>query len=154
MLLQEAAAAGTHPLAGTPAEWIWLVLALPLVGAVINGVLALITEWPPGPFDPDPIHTGEHAAVPAPTLVQRAERTTPRLMTVIEGHRPYGQPGPGDHGDHHDRGDEAGSHAPPARHPFLPLVSIVGTGVIAAAFAVALWVFVDFARSGAEAPVV
>jgi NADH-quinone oxidoreductase subunit L len=152
MLLQEAAAAGPHPLAGTSAEWIWLVLALPLVGAVINGVLALITEWHPGPFDPDPIHTGEHAVVPSPTLVERAERTTPRLMTVIEGHRPYGQVGPGDHGDHHDRGDEAGSHAPPARHPFLPLVSIVGTGVVLGAFGVAVMAFLAMLRTHPEAP--
>src|SRR5215216_3674598 len=113
MLLQQAAAAGTHPLAGTAAEWIWLVLALPLVGAVVNGVLALITEWHPGPFDPDPIHTGEHAIPQSPTRVERAERRTPRLMTVIEGPRPHATPATpapadrGDHGDHHDEGDDA-----------------------------------------------
>ena len=38
-LLQEAAAAthgGTHPLAGTVAQWLWLVPILPLLGFVIN----------------------------------------------------------------------------------------------------------------------
>jgi len=152
MILQEAAAAGIHPLAGTPADWIWLVLALPLAGAVINGVLALVTEWHPGPFDPDPIHTGEHAIVPAPTLVERAERSTPRLMTVIEGRRRHGRPGPGDHGDHHEHGDEAGSHAPPARHPFLPLVSVVGPGVVIGAFGVAVMAFLAMLRADPEAP--
>src|SRR5918912_4134901 len=87
MLLQDAAAgAGTAPLAGTAAHWIWLVLALPLLGAFLNGVLALITEWHPGPFDPDPVHTGEHAIPTAPTLVERAEHAAPRLMSAVEGH--------------------------------------------------------------------
>ena len=69
MLLQQAVEATTHPLAGTAAEWIWLVLALPLVGAAVNGILAMVTEWQPGPFDPDPVHTGEHENPPSPTLV-------------------------------------------------------------------------------------
>jgi NADH-quinone oxidoreductase subunit L len=161
MLLQHAAAAtagaaGAHPLAGTAADWIWLVLALPLLGALVNGVLAMVTEWRPGPFDPDPVHTGEHP-VPSSTLVERAERTNPRLMTVVEGHRPYPSAvaaGPGEHGDHHDEGHDAGSHAPPARHPFLPLVSLVGTGVIAASFGVAVLAFLAMLGARPEAPYV
>src|SRR3954471_8763767 len=124
MLLQHAAvatagaAAGAHPLAGTAADWIWLVLALPLLGAFVNGVLAMITEWRPGPFDPDPVHTGEFP-IPSRTLVERAERRTPRLMSAVElqrvpdrrgtgvdrrhFEREQGAPGEqGDHGDHHD----------------------------------------------------
>jgi NADH-quinone oxidoreductase subunit L len=162
MLLQHAAAAtagaaaGAHPLAGTAADWIWLVLALPLLGAFVNGVLAMVTEWRPGPFDPDPVHTGEHP-VPSSTLVERAERTNPRLMTVVEGHRPYPSAvaaGQGEHGDHADEGDAAGSHAPPARHPFLPLVSLVGVGVIAASFVVAVLAFLAMLGAGAETPYV
>src|SRR5689334_10101494 len=89
MLLQHAATtaaaatAGTHPLSGSIADWIWLVLAFPLLGAFVNGVLAMITEWRPGPFDPDPVHTGEFP-IPSRTLVERAERRTPRLMSAVE----------------------------------------------------------------------
>jgi hypothetical protein len=116
-LLQAAAAAGTHPLDGTAAEWIWVVLLLPLAGAFLNGILGMLTEWHPGPFDPDPIHTGEHAVPISPTLVERAEHAAPRLMSVVEGHDvrthtgSHPVVGPGEHGDHHDRGHEAGSHA-------------------------------------------
>src|SRR5512132_486441 len=142
MLLQHAAttaAAVAHPLSGTVADWIWLVLALPLAGAFVNGVLAMITEWRPGPFDPDPVHTGEFP-IPTRTLVERAERRTPRLMSAVEGQRvPDRRVGadrragqghdeaPTGHGDHHEEGDDAGAHAPRARHPFLPIVSVVGT---------------------------
>src|SRR5918998_6915527 len=101
MLLQEAAEAAAHPLAGTAAEWIWLVLLLPLLGAAINGALGMVTEWHPGPFDPDPVHTGEHEVPREPTLVERAERAAPGLMTVVEGHAPYTTP---------PHGAEAGGH--------------------------------------------
>jgi NADH-quinone oxidoreductase subunit L len=154
MLLQEAAAAGAHPLAGTAAEWLWLVVLLPLIGAAINGILAVLSGWHPGPFDPDPIHTGEHAIPQAPTLVERAERRTPRLMTIVEGHAPRPHEGPGDHGDHHDEGDEAGSHAPPTRHPFFGLVSLVSVGVMAGAFAIAVAIFLEMLRAHPEAPLV
>ena len=157
MLLQQAAAeaAGVHPLVGTAAGWIWLVILLPLLGAAANGFLSMITEWHPGPFDPDPVHTGEHAIPTSPTLVERAERGAPRLMAAIEGQAPHGEPtSPGDHGDHAPDGDDAGSHAPPARHPFLPLVSIIGVGSVAAAFVVAVLAFLALSGSGAEEPLV
>ncbi|HET7456808.1 MAG TPA: NADH-quinone oxidoreductase subunit L [Gemmatimonadaceae bacterium] len=160
LLLEQVAAATTtpagaaHPLAGTAAHWIWLVLLLPLAGAAFNGILGVVTDWRPGPFDPDPVHTGEFP-IPSRTLVERAERATPLVMTVIEGHRPRPQAEtPGDHGDHHDEGDDAGSHAPPARHPFLGLVSIVGTGVLAAAFGVAVAAFLAMLRTPSDAPYV
>src|SRR5688500_18432562 len=150
MLLQQAVEATTHPLAGTAAEWIWLVLALPLLGAAVNGVLAMVTEWHPGPFDPDPVHTGEHEIPQSPTLVERAERGAPRLMTVVEGHVPYHETEAGGHGDHHEAGDEAGSHAPPRRHPFLGLVSLVGTGVLAASVVVAVLAFLAMRSTHAD----
>jgi NADH-quinone oxidoreductase subunit L len=54
MLLQEAAhaAAGSHPLSGTAAEWLWLIPLLPLLGFVINGLLSLVPAYKSGPADP------------------------------------------------------------------------------------------------------
>jgi NADH-quinone oxidoreductase subunit L len=53
MLLQEAVhTAGTHPLAGTAAEWLWLIPLLPLLGFVINGLLSLVPAYKAGPADP------------------------------------------------------------------------------------------------------
>ncbi len=54
MLLQGAVAA-VHPLDGTAAELVWLLPILPLLGFVINGILAL---WGArvGPDDPDMAH--------------------------------------------------------------------------------------------------
>ena len=40
-LLQAAQTAGAHPLAGTAADWMWLLPILPLVGFVINAALSL-----------------------------------------------------------------------------------------------------------------
>ena len=56
LLLQEAAAAGAHPLAGSIAEWIWLVPILPLIGFLINGYLSLSTAAKAGPADPTAHH--------------------------------------------------------------------------------------------------
>src|SRR5688500_16651475 len=143
MLLQTAPAAAeaaAHPLLGTAAEWIWLVLLLPLLGAAGNGVLAIVTEWHPGPFDPDPVHTGEHEIPRSRTLVDRAETAAPGLMTIVEGHAPVHETDAGGHGDHADD-REHGAHGPIRRHPFLGLVSLVGTGVVAAAFVVAALAF-------------
>lgn len=56
MLLQEAAAAGLHPLAGSVAEWIWLVPILPLIGFVINGILSLSAVAKTGPRNPTEHH--------------------------------------------------------------------------------------------------
>jgi NADH-quinone oxidoreductase subunit L len=149
ILLQaaEAAAAAAHPLAGTAAEWIWLVLALPLLGAAVNGFLATVTEWHPGPFDPDPGHTGEYA-VPSPTLVERAEHAAPRLMSVVEGHEVRTT------GEHAVAHAEPDAHAPPVRHPFLGLVSVVGVGVIAASFVVALLAFLAMRGAHPDTPLI
>ncbi len=56
LLLQEAAAAGVHPLAGSVAEWIWLVPVFPLIGFLINGFLSLRTAAHIGPRDPSAHH--------------------------------------------------------------------------------------------------
>ncbi|MBK8249262.1 MAG: NADH-quinone oxidoreductase subunit L [Gemmatimonadetes bacterium] len=56
LLLQEAAAAGAHPLTGSVAEWIWLVPILPFLGFLINGWLSLSTAAHIGPADPTAHH--------------------------------------------------------------------------------------------------
>jgi NADH-quinone oxidoreductase subunit L len=57
-------AASTHALAGTVAEWIWLVPALPLLGFLINGIASLKSVSKVGPVDPYAHHDahghGEH----------------------------------------------------------------------------------------------
>ncbi len=67
MLLQHGAPAGAHPLAGTVAEWIWLVPLLPLLGFLLNGLLSLVAAYRPGPADPDHAHHAGHAGAPAGT---------------------------------------------------------------------------------------
>ena len=54
MLLQTVASASsqTHPLAGTIAQWVWLLPIIPLVGFVINGLLSL-SGVHFGPADPN-----------------------------------------------------------------------------------------------------
>jgi len=51
MLLQEVAGAA-HPLAGTIADWIWLVPVLPFIGFIVNGLLSLLPATHLGPPDP------------------------------------------------------------------------------------------------------
>jgi NADH-quinone oxidoreductase subunit L len=45
-------AAGTPSLAGTAADWLWLLPVLPLAGFVLNGLLSLAGAYHPGPADP------------------------------------------------------------------------------------------------------
>jgi len=56
LLLQDAAAAATHPLAGSVAEYIWLVPLFPLLGFVVNGLLSLTSVAHVGPKDPTAHH--------------------------------------------------------------------------------------------------
>ena len=55
-LLQAAAEAASapaaHPLAGTVAEYVWLLPILPLLGFVINGALSIFPAYHVGPEDP------------------------------------------------------------------------------------------------------
>ena len=60
--VQEAAGAA-HPLAGTLAEWIWLVPVLPFIGFIVNGLLSLFPATHMGPADPSAAgHSHDHAA--------------------------------------------------------------------------------------------
>jgi NADH-quinone oxidoreductase subunit L len=54
MLLQIATQA--HPLAGTVADWVWLLPVLPFLGFLINGGISLISATHTGPSDPDMGH--------------------------------------------------------------------------------------------------
>ena len=56
LLLQQAAEHAASPLAGTSAEWLWLVPLLPLLGFVINGALSLMPATRFGPADPSASH--------------------------------------------------------------------------------------------------
>ncbi|MGZ8493571.1 MAG: hypothetical protein ACXWZS_15330, partial [Gemmatirosa sp.] len=51
-LLQAAAPAAQHPLAGTAAEYVWLLPILPLLGFLVNGALSLFPAYHAGPEDP------------------------------------------------------------------------------------------------------
>jgi NADH-quinone oxidoreductase subunit L len=50
-LLQAAAPPAAHPLAGTVAEYVWLLPLLPLLGFVINGLLSIVPAYHAGPED-------------------------------------------------------------------------------------------------------
>jgi hypothetical protein len=121
MLVQHTpiAPAGVHPLVGTAVEYVWLLPLLPLLGFVVNGLLALVAVYRPGPSDPttdhhDHQHDHGTAHEPAPTTADR----------------------------HATRADAAGDdHHPHARHRFAGAVSLVGPGVLFAAFALSVAMF-------------
>ena len=130
MLLQQAAPAGAHALAGTVAEWLWLVPLLPLLGFLVNGLLALTSAYRPGPADPDTAHaTGGEAH--------------PHSHADPHAHDPL--TGGGAHGDDH--------HAP-ARHRHAGIASLVGPGVMVAAFGLAAAIFLAMTGTEMQAPFV
>jgi NADH-quinone oxidoreductase subunit L len=126
MLLQPLSQTGAHPLAGTAAEWIWLVVLLPLAGFLINGLLSLLHAYHAGPADPsaDPHHN------PNPTAPDAAYAAAhPGAEDTSGGSA---------HGDDH--------HAVKV-HPYAGIVSIVGPAVLLLSFGLSLAIF--FAMSGA-----
>jgi len=61
MMLQEPMTTA-HPLAGTVAQFVWLLPLLPLLGFALNGALAMKAVAKAGPADPSAAgHHGEHA---------------------------------------------------------------------------------------------
>src|SRR6476620_12480496 len=110
MLLQ--IAAGSHPLNGTVAEWVWLLPILPFLGFLINGGISIFSAAHVGPSDPDMGHGHEDAHADA-HAVSDAEAN-------------------GAHGDD--------NHAvkPPR---YAGIVSIIGTLVLAASFVLAFMIF-------------
>ena len=124
MLLQHAAEAASHPLAGSIAEWMWLLPLLPLAGFAINGLLSLVSATHLGPTDPDVGHAdaGAHAAARDAAAVSALES---------DAH--------GGHGDDH--------HAV-RRHRHAGLVSFVGPAVLAASFALAVAIWLAMRGAG------
>lgn len=113
MLLQLAASpALSQPLAGTIAEYVWLLPILPLAGFVINGLLSLVAAYRPGPADPDVGH-GAH------------------------GHGAHGETD----GGHAGNGDHGGGESHGRRPPFATIVTVVGPLVMALSFVLALLIF-------------
>jgi NADH-quinone oxidoreductase subunit L len=129
MLLQHAgsaAPAGAHPLAGTVAEYVWLLPVLPLLGFVANGLLGLLAAYRPGPADPVTAHD-VHAGPDGP----------PHADTATAA-------------DHHGTGGGAAGHDhhAHARHRFAALTSVIGPGVLVAAFGLAVAIFFAMAGPG------
>ncbi|GAC1647883.1 MAG: NADH-quinone oxidoreductase subunit L [Gemmatimonadaceae bacterium] len=120
-----------HPLDATIAHWLPAVVALPLVGSLASGVVAMVSGWRPGPYDPDPIHTGEFS------IAELSGRAPPHGAELGE------------------EGGDAPSHShPPPRHPrFIP-VSIIGTGVMVASFALAVAILMAMLRQPMTEPYV
>ena len=125
MILQTAVATiQNHPLSGTAAEWMWLLPILPLLGFVINGLLSLNSAHF-GPKDPNTPahHPHSEAAAEAPAM-SHAEQA-------------------GAVGDDH--------HAV-KRHRWATVTSIVGPGVLIAAFILAAMIWQVMAGAHPEAP--
>jgi NADH-quinone oxidoreductase subunit L len=122
--LLQAAAAATHPLNGTAAQWLWAVPLLPLLGFVINGALSILPAYHAGPADPALAHDGHDAHVD--TAHEHAHGDT-------------GGGAPGD--DHHEI----------KRHRFAWLVSIIGPGVLVLAFALSAAIYVAMLGHGGSA---
>ncbi|MEO8560735.1 MAG: NADH-quinone oxidoreductase subunit L [bacterium] len=119
MLLQHAAPAGAHPLSGTAASLLWLLPLLPLLGFVLNGLLSLTSAFHLGPNDPSASHDGHD-----------------------DGHgaaHAHDANAGGAHGD---------DHHPVVRHRQAGLVSLIGPGVLIAAFGLALAIFMAMRGAG------
>jgi NADH-quinone oxidoreductase subunit L len=130
MLLQHAtgAAAGAHPLAGTVAEYVWLLPLLPFLGFLANGLLAITAVYRRGPSDPTTDH-GAHAAHDVHGASHAAQ--------AVEAHA--NSTGGGATGD---------DHHPHTRHRFASLASIIGPGVLIASFGLAVAIFVAMVGAG------
>ncbi|MEO6527499.1 MAG: NADH-quinone oxidoreductase subunit L [Gemmatimonadaceae bacterium] len=124
MLLQHAAEAGAHPLSGTVASLVWLLPLLPLLGFVLNGLLSLTSAFRFGPTDPSASHgDGELGSAHASHVPHDAHDAT----------------GGGAHGD---------DYHPVARHRYAGLVSLIGPGVLVAAFGLAVAIFLAMRGAG------
>jgi NADH-quinone oxidoreductase subunit L len=117
--LLQAATAGSHPLTGTIAEWVWLVPLLPLLGFLINGALSLVSAYHPGPADPTLAHGDAHGD-DAHAAAHDAD-------------------------SHGESGDD---HHPVARHRFAALTSIIGPGVLILSFLLSAAIFFAMRGAG------
>ncbi len=106
-----------HPLADTVARFAWLLPTLPLLGFLLNGWLSLKHAAKPGPADPS---------------------------AAGHGHGGHGDADGAGHG--HDAAAHHEDHHP-ARHPAAKLASLIGPGVLALSFGLAVAIL--FAMIGA-----
>jgi NADH-quinone oxidoreductase subunit L len=121
MLLQLTAAAGTHPLSGSVAEYLWALPLLPLLGFVINGLLSVLSAGHPGPSDPGLRHD-DHALPPG----------SPEAFVAAHGAHDVHD------ATHGSTGSAIGDdHHPVARHRYAGIVSLVGPLVLALSFGLA-----------------
>ena len=125
---------GAHPLAGTVLELVWLLPLLPLLGFLINGLLALLPVARPGPSDPDPGHDAQAARG-----AHDAHDAHPAGAHAADAHAVSAG---GAHGD---------EHPPVARHRYATLVSVIGPAVLAGSFVLALLMFFQMAGGGESA---
>ena len=156
MLLQLESAA-THPLAGTVAEYVWLLPLLPLLGFVINGLLSVMAVARTGPAEPDTGHAVDaHGGHGAHGI--HGAHGQPHVHAAASADLHAGQSA---HGDvaHHDAvhgasgGATGDDHHPVVRHRFAGLTSIVGPLVLIASFGLALAIFLAMrATHGMEDP--
>jgi NADH-quinone oxidoreductase subunit L len=128
-LLQDVAAtaaAGSHPLSGTVAQYLWAVPLLPLLGFVINGAFSLFAAYQAGPSDPSAAH-GAHDA-----------------------HGGHDAHGAHDHAAESGGGAHGDDHHPVVRHRYAGLVSIIGPGVLVLSFllSAAIWLAMRSAGGG------
>ncbi len=122
MLLQ--IATGTHPLAGTIAELVWMLPLLPFLGFLVNGGISLMSAAHVGPADPD-MSLGAHGDADS----------SAHAISEAEEHGAVGD-------DHH-------AIQP---HRYAGIVSIVGPLVLAASFILAFLIFSQMRAVSMEAP--
>ncbi len=127
MLIQLAQTAASDTLAGSTAQWLWVVPLLPLLGFLINGALALFSATRLGPSDPSAAHGDGHDEHKA------------------DAHAVAHDPAADAHGDD--------NHAV-ARHRYAAVTSIVGPAVLIIAFLLSAVIFRDFQKSGSHEPFV
>ncbi len=117
MLLQTSGTAAGHPLSGTAADYLWLLPLLPLLGFVINGLVALLAAYRRGPDDP--------------SLPSEIAHGHGHGREAVQSEEPV----------HHDEAEAV-------RHPLAWVSTIVGPGVLAASFALAVAIWVAMLGAG------
>ncbi len=126
-MLQDLAAAGTHPLADTAARYVGLLPLLPLAGFLVNGALSLIPAYKAGPADPSAAEHGHDDATHAADA---------HAVAHADEHGAVGHGAVGD--DHHEI----------ARHKYAGIASVVGPLVLALSFGLAVMIWLAMAGVG------
>jgi NADH-quinone oxidoreductase subunit L len=146
----QAGAASAHPLDGTAAEWIWLVLMLPLIGAFINAFISGFSEWTPGPYDPDAKHWGRRGVG---SHGEHISGVTSEMRALVEEAHDAGHVESIQLSGEHLAADEHDGPLSDNHKWFLP-VSIIGVGVMAGAFGLALSILLAMSNVAVPVPFV